>query len=139
KGAAPALNDLLGGQIPVMFDSLPGVIQHLKSGKLRALGVTTARRVASMPEIPTIDEAGVPGFEATAWFGLYGPANLPPEVLDRSAADVRAVLQSERTRERFAPQGAEVISMTQPEFARFVAAEIDKWARVVDRAGLKPQ
>jgi tripartite-type tricarboxylate transporter receptor subunit TctC len=139
KGAAPALNDLLGGQIPVMFDSLPGVIQHLKSGKLRALGVTTARRVASMPEIPTIGEAGVPGFEATAWFGLYGPANLPPDVLARIVADVDAVLQSERTRERFTPQGAEVIPMTQPEFARFVDAEIDKWAEVVDRAGLKPQ
>ena len=139
KGAAPALNDLLGGQIPVMFDSLPGVIQHLKSGKLRALGVTTAQRVASMPEIPTIEEAGVPGFEATAWFGMYGPANLPPDILARIVADVQAVLQSERTRERFSPQGAEVISMTQPEFARFVAAEIDKWARVVDRAGLKPQ
>jgi len=77
KGAAPALNDLLGGQIPVMFDSVPGVLPHIRSGKLRALGVTTKARVASLPEVPTIDEAGVRGFEATAWFGMYGPRAMP--------------------------------------------------------------
>jgi len=96
KGAAPALNDLLGGQIPVMFDSVPGVLPHIRSGKLRALGVTTKARVASLPEVPTIDEAGVRGFEATAWFGMYGPRAMPAELAARINRDTREAGQARR-------------------------------------------
>jgi tripartite-type tricarboxylate transporter receptor subunit TctC len=139
KGAAPALNDLLGGQIMVMFDSVPGVIQHIQSGKLRALGVTSKKRVASLPGVPTIDEAGVSGFEATAWFGLYGPARMPAELAQRINRDVNDALASAAIRERFAKFGAEAGQLGQAEFARYVEREIDKWSEVVKRAGIKPE
>jgi len=134
KGAAPAMNDLLGGQIPVMFDAIPGLLPHVRAGRLRALGVTTKTRVAALPDVPTIDEAGVKGFEATSWFGLYGPANMPAAVRDKIAADVAAVLKSEYIKETFGKQGAEPGTPPQTEFVRFVNAEIDKWAEVIQRA-----
>ena len=137
KGAAPALNDLLGGTIPVMFDSITGVIQHIRSGKLRALGVTSLKRSQAAPDIPTLDESGVKGFEATAWFGLYGPAGLRPEVLKKLSADVLEVLRSPKMKAQFAEQGAEPGVMTQPEFAAFVNEEIDKWGRVIVTANVK--
>jgi tripartite-type tricarboxylate transporter receptor subunit TctC len=139
KGAAPALNDLLGGQIPVMFDSVPGVLQHIQSGRLRALGVTTSKRVASLPDVPTIDQAGVKGFEATAWFGLYGPAKMPGQLAQRINRDMNEVLASAGVKQRFAKFGADPGSLGQPEFARYVDKEIDKWADVVKRAGIQPQ
>jgi tripartite-type tricarboxylate transporter receptor subunit TctC len=134
RGAAPAMQDLLGGQIPVMFDSLPGVLPHVKTGKLRVLAVTTRTRVAALPDVPTMDEAGVKGFEATAWFGLYGPANMPAAVRDRIATEVAAVLRSDYIKDKFSQHGAEPGALPQPEFAHFVNAEIDKWAGVVRRA-----
>lgn len=137
KGAAPALNDLLGGTIPVMFDSVTGVVQHVKAGKLRALGVTSLKRSPAVPDIPTLDEAGVKGFEATAWFGLYGPAQMKPELAARINADVREALSTPRMRALFLEQGAEPGARTQPEFAAFVNAEIDKWAKVIATANVK--
>ena len=137
KGAAPALNDLLGGQIPMMFDSVPGVLQHIKAGKLRALGVTSLKRSATLPDVPTIDEAGLKGFEATAWFGLYAPGRMAPALRDRIAGDVLQALQSTAIREQFAKLGAESGTMTQAQFAAFVDAELSKWARVVSEAGVK--
>ncbi|RZS84945.1 tripartite tricarboxylate transporter substrate binding protein [Pigmentiphaga kullae] len=137
KGAAPALNDLLGGQIPVMFDSVPGVLQHIKSGRLRALGVTSLKRSPALPDVPTLDEAGVKGFEATAWFGLYGPGRMSPELANRLSADVRKALSSPTVRKEFAAQGAEPGTMTQPEFAAFVDAELNKWSKVITDANIK--
>lgn len=137
KGAAPALNDLLGGTIPVMFDSLTGVIQHIKSGQLRALGVTSMKRSSAAPDIPTLDESGVKGFEATAWFGLYGPAGMRPELVKKLSSDVLDILQTPRIKAQFAEQGAEAGGMTQPEFAAFVNAEIDKWGKVIASAQVK--
>jgi tripartite-type tricarboxylate transporter receptor subunit TctC len=137
KGAAPALNDLLGGTIPVMFDSLTGVIQHIKSGQLRALGVTSLKRSSAAPDIPTLDESGVKGFEATAWFGLYGPAGMRPELVKKLSSDVLEILQSPRIKAQFAEQGAEAGSMTQTEFSAFVSAEIDKWGKVISTAQVK--
>ena len=139
KGAAPALNDLLGGQIPVMFDSVPGVLAHIRSGKLRALGVTTRGRVASLPDVPTIDEAGVRGFEATAWFGMYGPRAMPPELTARIHRDTADVLAQAAIREKFAKMGADPGASSQPAFAQFVDVEIDKWSGVVRRAGIQPE
>lgn len=137
KGAAPALNDLLGGTIPVMFDSVTGVIQHVKAGKLRALGVTSLKRSPAIPDIPTLDESGVKGFEATAWFGLYGPAGMKQEIAGKINADVREVLSTPKMKALFLEQGAEPGTRTQPEFAAFVNAEIDKWAKVISTANVK--
>jgi tripartite-type tricarboxylate transporter receptor subunit TctC len=137
KGAAPALNDLLGGQIPMMFDSVPGVIQHIQSGKLRALGVTSLRRSPALPDVPTIDEAGLKGFEATAWFGLYAPGRMQPQLRDRIARDVLQVLQGPSIRTQFASLGADPGSMTQAQFAAFVDAELTKWSKVIADAKVK--
>ena len=139
KGAAPALNDLLGGQIPVMFDSVPGVLQHIQAGKLRALGVTSLKRSAALPDVPTLDEAGVKGFEAMAWFGLYAPGNMPPALSKQISTAVLAALQSPQIKQQFAKQGAEPGTMSQPEFAGFVNAEIDKWAKVIADAHISIQ
>jgi tripartite-type tricarboxylate transporter receptor subunit TctC len=137
KGAAPALNDLLGGQIPMMFDSVPGVLQHIQSGKLRALGVTSLRRSPALPDVPTIDEAGLKGFEATAWFGLYAPGRMQPQLRDRIARDVLQVLQGPNIRSQFASLGADPGSMTQAQFAAFVDAELAKWSKVIADAKVK--
>lgn len=139
KGAAPALNDLLGGQIPIMFDSVPGVIQHIKAGKLRALAVTSPTRSVALPDVPTMDEAGVKGFEATAWFGLYAPGNMDPKLLSKISGDVLAALRSPTIQEQFAQQGAMPGTMTQPEYASFVNAEMDKWAKVIKDAQITIQ
>ncbi|MDP3605175.1 MAG: tripartite tricarboxylate transporter substrate binding protein [Polaromonas sp.] len=137
KGAAPALNDLLGGQIPVMFDSLTGVIQQVKAGKLRALGVTSLKRAPAAPEIPTLDESGIKGFEATAWFGLYAPGNMPPELTRKLSADVLEALRAPRIQSQFAEQGATPGTLSQPEFSAFVDSEIDKWGKVIATANVK--
>jgi tripartite-type tricarboxylate transporter receptor subunit TctC len=137
KGAAPALNDLLGGQIPMMFDSVPGVLQHIQSGKLRALGVTSLKRSAALPNVPTIDESGLKGFEATAWFGLYAPGRMDPKLRDKLAGDVLQVLQSASIRTQFAANGAEPGAMTQAQFATFVDAELTKWGKVITDAKVK--
>lgn len=139
KGAAPALNDLLGGQIPVMFDSVPGVLQHIQAGKLRALGVTSAKRSLALPNVPTIDEAALKGFEATAWFGLYAPGGMKPELARRISADVLQALQADPVRRAFELQGAEPGSMSQSQFATFVDAEIAKWSKVIAEANVKPE
>ena len=130
KGAAPALNDLLGGQIPMMFDSVPGVIQHIQSGKLRALAVTSSVRSPALPEVPTISEAGLKGFEATAWFGLYAPGRMAPTLRDRVAGDLLQALQSANIRSQYAKLGADPGQMNQAQFAAFVDTELTKWGKV---------
>jgi tripartite-type tricarboxylate transporter receptor subunit TctC len=139
KGAAPALNDLLGGQIPMMFDSLPGVIQQVRAGKLRALGVTSLKRAAAAPDIPTLDESGVKGFDANAWFGFYAPGNLAPGLAQRLNADVVESLRTPRLRALFAEQGADPGTMSQMEFTRFVADEMQKWGKVIASANVKAE
>lgn len=137
RGAAPSLTDLLGGQIPMMFDSVPGVIAHIKSGDLRALGVTSAERVPQLPDVPTISEAGVKGFEAIAMFGLYGPAGIPDDVVKKISQDVNEVLASKEVEASFDGLGATPGKMSQPEFAAYVDAEIDKWGEVIEAANIK--
>ena len=137
KVAAPALNDLIGGHIPMMFDSLPGVIQHIRSGQLRALGVTSLKRAPAAPEIPTIDESGVKGFDATAWFGMYAPGNMPAELTRKISGDVLEVLRSPRIQTQFAELGADPGTLSQPDFANFVNAEIAKWGKVIAAANIK--
>jgi len=137
RGEAPALNDLIGGHIPMMFDSLPGVIQHIRSGKLRALGVTSLKRASAAPDIPTIDESGVKGFDAIAWFGMYAPGGMPADLTRKISTDVLDVLRSPRIRTQFAAQGAEPGTLSQPEFVNFVNAEIAKWGKVIATANIK--
>jgi tripartite-type tricarboxylate transporter receptor subunit TctC len=137
KGEAPALNDLLGGHIPMMVGSLPAQVPQVRAGTLRALGVTTIKRSPMAPEIPTIDEQGLKGFDATSWFGMYAPPNMPPEILKKVSADVIEVLQMPTIKAKFAEQGADPSTLTQPEFAKFVNSEIDKWADIITRADIK--
>jgi tripartite-type tricarboxylate transporter receptor subunit TctC len=139
KGAAPALNDLLGNQISVMFDSIPGVLSHIKAGKLRPLGVTSLTRSTALPNVPTISESGLKGFEALAWFGMYAPPQMSSELINKISGDVLAVLQSPQVKNQFSEQGADAGSMTQAEYAKYVDSEITKWAKVISDANIKAE
>ena len=136
RGTGPAMTDLLGGQIPVLFDNLPGSIQQIKAGRIRALGVTTKERVASLPDVPTIGET-VPGYEVSVWFGISGPKGMPPDIVAKLNAAVNAVLAKPELKARFHDLGGEVMPMSPAEFGNLVADETAKWAKVVKSAGLK--
>jgi tripartite-type tricarboxylate transporter receptor subunit TctC len=137
KGAQPALTDVIAGQVQVMFATSASVIPFIKAGKLRALAVTTARRSASAPDLPTVSEAGVPGFEAITWHGVVVPAATPGPLVERLNRDIVAVLRLHDLRERLAMLGAEVIAGTPAEFADYIAGEIPKWAKVVRDSGAR--
>lgn len=135
RGTGPAMTDLLGGQIPVLFDNLPGSMPQIKAGRIRALGVTTKERVASIPDVPTIGET-VPGYEVSVWFGISGPKGMPPEIVGKLNAAVNAALANPKLKERFHDLGGEV-PMSSAEFGKLIADETAKWAKVVKSAGLK--
>jgi tripartite-type tricarboxylate transporter receptor subunit TctC len=135
KGSAPAVNDLLGGQVDIMFDNMPSALPHVKAGKLRALAVTTARRSAELPDVPTVAEAGVPGYEATSWFGLFAPAGTPAPVLARLSASLGKVLNDADVKKKIAEQGGDPHPETPQAFADFIQAETAKWAQVVKASG----
>ena len=136
RGTGPAMTDLLGGQIPVLFDNLPGSIQQIKAGRIRALGVTTKERVASIPDVPTIGET-VPGYEVSVWFGISGPKGMPPEIVAKLNTAINAVLANPKIKDRFHELGGEVMPMSPAEFGKLVTDETAKWAKVVKSAGLK--
>lgn len=136
KGSAPAIADLLGGQITMIFDNMPSALPHVKSGRLKALAVTSATRVKSMPDIPTVAEAGIPGFEVTSWFGLWAPANTPPDIVRKLNREVVDILNSNDVKEKIKEQGAEPNPETPEQFAEFIQTETKKWARVVKEAGI---
>ena len=138
RGTALGMTDLLGGQIPLMFDNLPGSIQQIQAGKIRALGVTTAKRVDAVPDVPTIAET-VPGYEVFVWYGISAPKGVPPEIVDKLNAAVNAVLADPKLKERFHELGGEVMPMSPAEFGKLVADETEKWAKVVKFAGVKVQ
>jgi tripartite-type tricarboxylate transporter receptor subunit TctC len=119
--------------------SLVQMVPHVRSGKLKALGVSSAKRVAAMPEVPTIAEAGVPGYEVANWWGILAPAGTPQPVLERLYKEITAIQDSPETRKRFELEGAEVIRMKPAQFAAFVTQETEKWTRVVKEAGIKPE
>ena len=137
KGAGPSLADLLAGQVHLIFASSPSVMPHVRNGRLRALGVTTAKRVRATPEVPTIAEAGLPGFELTGWYGLLAPAGTPSPVVNRLNVDLVKTLNVADVQEKLVDQGLEVSTSTPREFADFLKAEIAKYARVVREAGVK--
>jgi tripartite-type tricarboxylate transporter receptor subunit TctC len=135
KGAQPALTDVIAGQDQLMFATSASVIPYIKAGRLRALAVTTAQRSAAMPELPSVSEAGVPGFEATTWHGVVVPAATPLAIVSRINADLNSVLAQRDLREKLAALGAEVAGGTPKEFADYIAREIPKWSKVVKESG----
>jgi len=139
QGAAPAMTAVLGGHVSAIFNSLPTVWPYVENGQLRVLGVTAVKRVESIPDVPTIGESGVPGFEVLAWFGLYAPANMPPATLSILQQAMREILASPRIGDSFRRLGVDTGSMTGDVFAKYVDAEIAKWGEVVSRAHIRPQ
>ena len=137
KGGAPALTDLLGGQVQSIVGALPTVIGFLPSGRIRALGVTSAVRSSQVPNIPTIAESGVPGFEVVGWNGLCAPTGTPPSVIAKISADTLKALEQPDTLQRLKEQGTDARPMTPAQFDAFVRAEITKWAKVAQAVGMK--
>ena len=135
KGSAPAVTDLLGNQIGIMFDNMPSAIQHVRSGKLVPLAVTTAKRSPELPNVPTIAEAGVPGYEATSWFGMLAPAATPAPIVAKLNAALVKVLAQPEVKKKINDQGAEAYSETPAEFAAFIQKESVKWGKVVRESG----
>jgi tripartite-type tricarboxylate transporter receptor subunit TctC len=138
RGGAAAFVDLLSGQVQVMFGPLSESIGHIRSGKLRALGVTSATRTAVLPDVPTIGES-VPGYETETWYGIGAPRNTPAEIVTRLNAEINAGLADAKMKERFADLGGVPLPMTPAEFGKFVADETAKWAKVIAFAGIKPE
>jgi tripartite-type tricarboxylate transporter receptor subunit TctC len=137
KGTAPAVTELLGGQIPLMMSSMLSVLPHVKAGKLRLLAVTTAKRSPAVPDAPTIAESGVPGYEATLWYGLVAAARTPPAILEKLSSQVDKTLREPAIIEKLARQGVEPYYYGPQEFAALVRAEIPKWAKVIKDAGVR--
>jgi tripartite-type tricarboxylate transporter receptor subunit TctC len=140
RGSGPALIDLMGGQMDLMFDNLPSAMPHIRSGRLKALAVTSSARNAAIPELPTVEEAGgqvLKGYEASSWFGLLAPAGTPPDIVGRLQAETAKALATPAMKERLQSQGATPSGMTSAEFARLIDAETRKWAGVVKASGAK--
>ena len=140
RGSGPALIDLMGGSMDLMFDNLPSALPHIKSGKLIALGVTSTKRSSALPDVPTIEEAGGPslkGYDATSWFGLVAPAGTPMDIVNRVQQETTKAMATPALKERLQAQGAIPGGITSAEFARFIAAETAKWAKVVKASGAK--
>ena len=140
KGSSPALTDLIGGQVQIMFDNLPSAMPHIKGGKLRAIALTSSKRAPALPDVPTIAESGVASlasFEATSWFGIFAPAGTPRDVVLKINADTNKALQSAEMKEKLLSQGAEAVGNTPEYFADYIKAETIKWARVVRDSGAK--
>ena len=137
KGGAPAMNDLLGGQIASMIATMPTALPHIKSGKLRALATTSASRSPSLPEVPTIAESGFPGYDATNWYAFVAPAKTPPELLDRLNAEIVRVLSAPAVRAQLLAHGMEAIPSSRQALARHIEQESAVWAKVVKEAGIK--
>ncbi len=137
RGTGPSLQDLLAGNVQMIFENISNAMPHIQAGTLRALAVTSARRSPALPELPTIAEvAGMAGYDVTSWFGLFGPANMPPTIAARYHEEVVRYLQTPATRTLLSNLGAEVIGNTPAEFAAFVQAEIAKWMRVIPQLGI---
>lgn len=139
KGAAPALQDLIGGQIHMTFDNIPAAINFIRSGKIRAVAVTTAKRDRQLPDVPTIAESGLPGYEIVAWFGMVAPAKLPPEITGRLHAEIVKALKDPIVLERLDKIGFEPVGSTPAEFLAYVKSEAAKLGTVIRKSGMKPQ
>jgi len=137
KGSAPALADLAGGQVQLMFDSMPSSMGFIRGGKLKVLAVSNPKRVAALPNVPTMIEAGIPDFDLGTWYGIWGPANMPRDLVSRLNAEIVKVVSLPETRERLAALGAEPSAYSAEEFAAFNRRELERWGRIVRAANIK--
>ena len=137
KGSAPAVTDLLAGQVHVMFDNTPNVLPHVKAGKLKALAVSSKSRTSQAPDVPTVDEAGVPGYDVGVWFGVLTVAGTPREIVQRLNSEMVKVLTSAEVKERFGRLGVDVAAGTPEQFSQFLKSEVARWAKVVHDANIK--
>ena len=137
KGSSGARTDVLGGQVHMMFDAVPTMTDHVRSGKVKAFGTTGEKRSAVMPNVPTMAEAGVPGYEAVIWLGIMAPKSTPREIVNRLSAEITKITSRPDVRDTWAKQGALAMTMTPDEFARFLTNDIAKWERIVRIAGVK--
>jgi tripartite-type tricarboxylate transporter receptor subunit TctC len=135
KGSAPALTDVMGGQASLMFDTMLSAMPHVKSGKLKAIAVTSAARSPAAPDVPTVAESGLPGYEAIAWNGLLAPAGTPADVVAKLNAELKKALDAPDVKDRFSAQGFGAAWNTREAFAKFIQVELDKWAKVVKVSG----
>jgi len=138
KGSSGARTDILGGQVQMMFDAITTMAPNVQAGKLRALGTSGKVRSSVLPDVPTVSEAGVPGYDAVIWLGLMAPAGTPKAIVDKLNAEVRRIVGSTEMRTAWEKQGAVAMSMTPDEFTRFLNEDIEKWARIVKVSGAKP-
>jgi tripartite-type tricarboxylate transporter receptor subunit TctC len=139
KGGGPAMTDVLGGYTKIMFSSLVQTSGFVRSGQLRALGTGGSHRSSVLPDVPTIAEAGLTGYEANNWWGVVAPAGTPPAIVEKLHNEISAVQNSEQTKKQFATEGAEIVQMSSTEFGTFMASEIKKWERVVKEGGIKAE
>jgi tripartite-type tricarboxylate transporter receptor subunit TctC len=137
KGGPPAIADLISGQVNMMFINMPTGITHVRSGKAKIIAVSSIKRVSQLPDVPTVDQAGVKGFETSAWSGLYAPAGTPADIINRLNSEVVKILKQPSVREQLMAQGAEPVGDTPDEFSRFTLAEISKWAKIIKISGAK--
>ena len=137
KGTAPALTDVMGGHISAMVDALPSTMPHVKSGKLRALAVTSAKRVPALPDVPTVAESGLDGFEMVSWYGLWGPAKMPPELAAKIQQEVAKALKSEQVAKTLGEHGFVAAGSTPEEFKAYIKQESDKYARLIKAANIR--
>lgn len=136
RGSGPAVADLMGGQVDYMFDSITSAKPHIESGKLKAIAVTTAERSSTLPELPTVAESGMPGYELTPWFATFAPAGTPPGIIEKLHGAMIRAMDSERVKEIFATIGAEYIGSSPEELASYLAAETEKWGKIIEETGL---
>jgi len=139
RGAGPALIDVMGGDSQMSFASVPSTIAHVRSGKLRAIGVGGLKRSFALPDVPTIDQSGVPGYQCANWIGLVAPAGTPEPIIARLHRELTAMQDGPELQKQFAHEGAEEVRMSSAEFGAFIASELAKWGKVVKDAGIKPQ
>jgi len=139
KNSGEARTDVMGGHVQMMFDAVTAMKSNIEAGQVRALATTGLTRSSVLPDVPTLNEAGVPGYEATIWLGFMAPKGTPPEIVDRLNAEIGKIVAKPAVKEAWAKQGAVPMTMTPAEFGTFLKADIDKWAKVIEKAGLKPQ
>jgi len=137
KGGAPSVVGLLSGEVQMLFTSIPSVLSQIQARKVKPLAVSTAKRSSALPEVPTISEAGLPGYDAASWYGLFAPAGIPKDVLRVLSTEIVKIMQVPEVRQRFSGDGFEPVGSTPDQFAKFVRTEIVKWEKIIKTAGLK--
>jgi tripartite-type tricarboxylate transporter receptor subunit TctC len=139
KGGGPAMIDVISGNSQISIGSLIQTLPHIRSGRLKALGTGGAKRVPALPDVPTIAESGLPGYEANNWWGVLAPAGTPAAVIQKLNGELTAIIGSPETQKRFSSEGAEAVGMTSDAFGKFIASEMTKWSKVVKEAGIRAE